>query len=112
MNSVPEGFKKVCKLSDLKEEIGKQLFVDDVEIAVYKSKGEVFAVSNICPHQHTHLIYDGYLDRGHVVCPVHGWMFNLKTGCLPNGSRGLPVYESMIIDNYVYVKVYKKELNW
>ena len=112
MRVIPEGFKKVCALSDLKDEIGRQFFVDDVEIALYKQKDEIFAVSNICPHQHTHLIYDGYLDRGRVVCPVHGWMFDLKTGCLPNGSRGLQVYESMIIDNYVYVKAVKKELNW
>ena len=86
MSIVPEGFKKICSINDLKEEIGKQIFIDDVEVALFKLKGEVFAVSNICPHQQTHLIYDGYIEGAKVVCPVHGWMFDLKTGNLPKAA--------------------------
>ena len=51
-----------------------------VEIAVFKIDSKVFALSNICPHQHTALIYDGFVEDGCVVCPAHGWKFNLRTG--------------------------------
>jgi NAD(P)H-dependent nitrite reductase small subunit len=108
----PDGFTKICKLADLKEESGKQFFVDDVEIAVFKVQGEVFALSNICPHQKTHLMHEGFIENDYVGCPVHGWMFNLKTGNLPQGRRGLIPYEVIVDGANVYVKVIKKELNW
>ncbi len=112
MNKIPEGFVKICILSDLKEEVGRQFFVDDIEIALFKVSGEVFALSNICTHQKTHLMHEGFIEKGMVGCPVHGWMFDLKTGNLAGGRRGLTSYETLIIDDNVYVKVFKKELNW
>lgn len=112
MTKIPVGFERVCKYSELKEGAGKQIFVDDVEIALFKVNGQVFALSNICPHQKTHLMHEGFIENGNVGCPVHGWLFNLQTGNLPTGGRGLSPYETLIVDNEVYVKVLKKELNW
>lgn len=106
------GFVKICKVDDLDEEIGKRFLVDDVEVAVFKAEGEVYALSNICPHQHTHLIYDGCVEDGKVTCPLHGWMFELKTGNMAEGRKGLDSFEVKIIDGEVYVKVFKKEFNW
>ena len=31
-----EGFTRICKLSELKEKLGKRFFVDDIDIAVFK----------------------------------------------------------------------------
>ena len=106
------GFTKICMITELKENQGKRFIVDDVEVAVFKIGEEVFALSNICPHQHTALIYDGFVENEFVVCPAHGWMFNLKTGKQPTGSKGLDSYPVKIIDDEVYVLVTKKELNW
>jgi len=107
-----EGFTKVCPVENLKEYQGKRFFIDDVEIAVFKIDGEVYALSNICPHQHTALIYDGFVEDGCIVCPAHGWMFNLKTGRMPDDRRGLDSYPVKVIDGNVFIKVIKKELNW
>ena len=107
-----DGFTKVCTLDSLKEKTGKRFLIDDVEVAVFKIDEEVYAVSNICPHQHTALIYDGFIEDGCVVCPAHGWMFNLKTGRLPAGSRGLDSFPVKLIDGSVFIKVFKKEFNW
>ena len=95
-------YKKICKVSDLKESQGKRFLIDDVEIAVFKINDEVYAVNNICPHQHTALIYDGFIEDGCVVCPAHGWMFNLKTGKQPTGASGLDTYPIKIIDEEVF----------
>ena len=92
-----DGYTKLCKISDLKENQGKRFIVDDIEVAVFKIDGEVFALSNICPHQHTALIYDGFVEDGCVVCPAHGWMFDLKTGKQPTGASGLDTYPTKII---------------
>ena len=107
-----EGFTKVCAIEDLKEKQGKRFFINDEEIAVFKIDGEISALNNICPHQHTALIYDGFIENGFVVCPAHGWMFNLKTGRMPTGGRGLDSYPVKIIDGNVFIKVIKKKLNW
>ena len=107
-----DGFQKICTNSSIKDREGKRFIIDDVEVAVFKVDGEIFALSNVCPHQHTKVIYDGYIENGCVVCPVHGWMFNLKTGKMPSCNAGLDSFPVKIINDQVYVKVVKKELKW
>lgn len=109
---VPDGFVKVCNYSDLKEKIGKRFFVDDVEIALFKVDGSVYAISNICPHQKTHLMHEGLIENGKVICPVHGWEFELNTGNLANDRKGLTTYDVNVVNKEIFVKVTKKELNW
>ena len=107
-----EGFQNVCPLNHLKDCEGKRFIVNDVDVAVFKVDNEVFALSNICPHQHTSLIYNGFVEKGYVTCPIHGWMFNLKTGKTPSGTNGLDNYDIKIIDEQVYIKAVKKRMNW
>ena len=105
-------FQKICNISELKENNGKKFIVNYVEIAVFKVNGEVFALNNICPHQHSALIYDGFIEEGCVVCPAHGWMFDLKTGKLPTGGKGLDIYHVQVSEGNVFVKVPEKKFNW
>lgn len=108
----PEGFTRLCKINELREKIGKRFIVNNVEVALFKVDGEIYALNNICPHQHSPLIYDGFIEEGCVVCPAHGWMFDLKTGKMKTGSNGLDSYEVKIINDDVYVKVFQKKFNW
>lgn len=112
MNFEEDGFQYLCSIKDLKENIGRRFIVSDVEIAVFKINNEVFALSNICPHQQTHLIYDGFIEEEFVICPAHGWKFNLRTGKKSTGSNGLDSYPVRVIDDKVYVKVHPKKINW
>jgi len=112
MNVELDGFTKVCKISELKESIGKRFLVEDTEIAVFKVDEQVFALQNHCPHQHTALIYDSFIEDGYVICPVHGWEFNLIDGKMRTGRKGLDSYEVKIINDDVYVNVIEKKLNW
>jgi len=105
-------FKEICKVKDLREREGRRFFVNDTEVAVFKVDGKIYALSNNCPHQHTTLIYDGFIEDGCVVCPAHGWMFDLKTGKMPTGGNGLQSFPVAIINNSVFVKVVRKEWNW
>ena len=112
MNSENKEFTRICSLKDLSENKGKRFFVEDNEIAVCLVQGEVFALSNHCPHLHSALIYDGFLENDCIVCPAHGWMFKLKTGKTPDGGNGLESYETMIKGSDVYVELRKKEWKW
>jgi nitrite reductase/ring-hydroxylating ferredoxin subunit len=107
-----EGYTKLCGFDELKEGTGKRFIVDDTEVAVFKINNEVLALSNICPHQHTALIYDGFIEDEFVVCPAHGWKFSLKTGKQPKGESGLDSFPVIIHNDEVYVKVFKKEMKW
>ena len=107
-----DGFRKVCSVSDLKERVGKRFIIEDIEVAVFKVDSEIFALNNICPHKQTHLIYDGFIEDESVICPAHGWSFNLRTGRKPSGSRGLDTYPVKIINNDVYIKALPKKMRW
>ncbi len=57
-----------------------EVFVQGKRICLAKIKGELVAFSGICPHAGAHLA-GGYVDaKGQVVCPLHGFKFNLETG--------------------------------
>jgi NAD(P)H-dependent nitrite reductase small subunit len=107
-----ENFKFVCDVDKLSDSEGKRFLINDVDIAVFKINEEIFAVSNICPHQQASMIHEGFVENGCVVCPLHGWTFNLKSGNLHSGSKGLDIYPIKIVDGKIYAKVVAKEINW
>ena len=107
-----EGFERIGIINNFKDRQGKRFIINDIEVALFKVDGKVYALGNVCPHQHTTVIYDGYIENDHVVCPMHGWMFNLNTGKMPSCNAGLDSFPVKIIDDQVYVKVIKKELKW
>lgn len=48
-------------------------------ILLVRVGGEVFGVSNICPHEGCKL--QGGILTGYVLmCPCHGWKFDIRTG--------------------------------
>lgn len=106
------GFTGVCRLDELTEQQGRRFIVENTEVAVFKLGGKVYTLNNICPHQHTALLYDGFIEHGCVVCPAHGWMFDLKTGKTPAGGRGVEAYETKVVEGRVFVKIVLKEMKW
>ena len=107
-----EGYLFACALDDLQEGVGKRLILNDIEIAIFKINSEIFALSNTCPHQQTHLIYEGFIEKDHVICPAHGWKFNLRTGKKSSGSNGLASYPVEVIENHIFVNVQSQKYNW
>ena len=105
-------YQKICHINELEEKEGKKYFVNNVEIAVFKVEGEIYVLNNICPHQHSALIYDGFIEDGCVVCPAHGWMFDLKTGKLTSGGKGLDTYSVQVVEGNIYAKVIEKNFSW
>ncbi len=51
-------------------------------IAVFKSKGKLYAISNVCSHQNGP-VGEGKVVRGTVTCPWHGYQYRLEDGCSP-----------------------------
>ena len=53
--------------------------VDELEIAIYRIGGELFATNNVCTHALAFLS-DGWLDGEIIECPLHGGKFEVKSG--------------------------------
>ena len=68
---------------------GRNFVVQGQRIAVFRTRtGEVFATQAECPHRAGPLS-DGLLGGSTLVCPLHGWKFDLRTGQALYGDCGL-----------------------
>ena len=108
MKKIEGDFEFLCQYKEIRENTGYRFFVKDTDIALFKVKGKFYALSNVCPHQHAAIIYDGFLEDGKIVCPAHGWSFDLETGNLEGGGRGLESFELKILGGNIYIKIDEK----
>jgi nitrite reductase (NADH) small subunit len=72
---------------------GRVLVVAGIAVAVFRARsGALFATEPSCPHQGGPLA-DGLLGGSVVVCPLHGYRFDLATGRpLGHSCRPLRTY--------------------
>ena len=68
--------------------------------------GQLSVLDGICPHKELPL-GKGHVEKGCVVCPWHGWTFDLKTGQQTNGKAQLRTYPAAIEDGEVLVTISK-----
>lgn len=99
-------YLRVCTVEEIEERKGFRFIVDDVtDIALFKVNGIIYAVDNVCPHNHTPKMHLGYIEDEHVLCPIHFFKFSLKTGKMTSEAGcTLPVYEVKIDGNEVFVE--------
>ena len=100
------GYLKICHSSEIFEGIGKKFSLDDeTEIALFKVNGKIYAIDNVCSHNHIPLMFQGYIDGMYVTCPVHGFKYHLQTGEQPgNLGCNIRTFEVKISNDSVYVK--------
>ncbi len=77
--SEQDEFVPVLDENALEEGSMKLVDVEGVPVLLVKVSGKIFAVDNRCPHQSCGLS-DGSLEGNVVICPCHGWRFDLTTG--------------------------------
>jgi nitrite reductase/ring-hydroxylating ferredoxin subunit len=84
----PEGVKQdaapapraaLVRPQEIAEGAAKLLRAGGEEMAVFKLNGRLYGIQNICPHEGGQLC-NGWLEGGEVVCPLHGYKFDLRTG--------------------------------
>jgi len=97
--------ERVASLRTIPENEGYQVEVAGQPIALFRKGREVFAIGDTCPHMGAPLS-DGYVDGRSVVCPWHGWVFDLKTGAsMFDDEAGFPVYRVVVEGDDVYVEM-------
>ena len=75
----------VGPLADLKFAPGAALRIGDLWLAVFPLDGGYVAIDNACPHAGAPLC-DGAVLDGKVVCFLHLWEFDLRTGACSAGA--------------------------
>jgi nitrite reductase/ring-hydroxylating ferredoxin subunit len=75
----PMRFRTVATVGDLQPGDIVGVAVEGVEMALYRVGDEYFAVQRRCLHQGGDLV-EGLISRGSLICSLHGWRFDAKTG--------------------------------
>jgi nitrite reductase (NADH) small subunit len=83
---------------------GRAFVVEDRVIAVFRQRdGAVYAADNACPHQAGPLA-EGIIGACQVICPMHGWKFDLASGaCLNDPEHCIRTYPTRLVDGQILV---------
>lgn len=76
---------RICSVSELPAE-GQVCEAADGNLCIARVNGEIAVLTNICPHEEGPL-GQGMIENGRVVCPFHGWAFDVKTGAAEHDPR-------------------------
>jgi len=101
----------VCSRTEVPPDGGRPVDVGGRPIAVFDDRGVLRAVDNVCRHLGSPLD-GGWVERGCVTCPFHGWRYDLATGevvTLFGRSRGLRTYRVRVAGGRVLVEVTDEE---
>lgn len=96
---------RLIGVDELSEGSGKAVPVGNLVVAVFKVNGKFFAMENKCLHRQGPL-GEGELDGRSVVCPWHGWRYDVASGSLeliPTLKVGK--YDTEVRGNDVFIGV-------
>lgn len=99
--------KKTIPLSDLPAGTQKSVTVSGQDVALFHHGGKITALCGTCPHKGGPLA-EGDIEVGadgvrRVVCPWHGWQFDIATGEHPDGIARQAVHDVKIEDGMIAV---------
>jgi nitrite reductase/ring-hydroxylating ferredoxin subunit len=97
---------KIASKSDIQENKGKEVKIDNTRIAIFYANGKYYALDALCRHQDGSLA-PGRVDGEIVECPLHSWHYNIRTGELLDYIKGvkLATYEVIIKGNDLYLEM-------
>jgi nitrite reductase/ring-hydroxylating ferredoxin subunit len=99
-------FVRVARDADIPSGKGRLVEAGPLTLAVFNGGGgRFYATSPLCPHEGGPLA-DGWLEGDVVVCPWHGYDFDLATGaCRVADALSVGVYPARVVDGMVEVDV-------
>jgi len=81
---------RVGSVADVSPGSALRISIDGVPVAVWRVGDGFYAMEDVCPHS-GHTLHDGELRGCVVVCPLHGWDFDVRTGFRPGNADGWPI---------------------
>ena len=78
--------------------------VNGQDVALFRRGEEILAIGNECPHQGGNLC-DGHIEGDIVICPLHGWEFDLRSGvCMTVPGESVPRYHVTVEDGAILLE--------
>lgn len=100
----------LCDFDELKEGEGKYVEIGGFQLAVFLNGGNVYVTDNTCPHAGASLS-GGVIHDGCVVCPWHGWQFQLHNGQLPDlPGVAITTYKTRLVEPQGKPKIVQADL--
>lgn len=84
--------------SSMHVKIGKR------DIALFHVNGEFYALSNLCRHAYGPLS-EGFLDGYTVMCPWHGWRYDVRDGTTDHPNADVRTYKVSVRNGEVRISV-------
>ncbi|PYM78652.1 MAG: hypothetical protein DME13_28425 [Candidatus Rokuibacteriota bacterium] len=99
-------FMRVVRGADIPAGRGCLVEAGPLTLAVFNGgSGRFYAVSALCPHEEGPLA-DGWIEGDAVVCPWHGFDFDLATGqCRVAEDLSIGVFATRVVNGMVEVDV-------
>lgn len=95
----------VAEEKDLDARSRVSVKADGLSLLLLKQSGQVFAVSNRCPHLGCPLTRGGLEDYV-LTCPCHDWTFDIRTGeFMAAREIKLATYDCKTESGKVYIKI-------
>ena len=80
-----------------------ETMLDGIPVAVCRVDGEIHVLDSTCPHAGGPLA-EGDLEAHFLVCPFHGWPFDIRTGCTElDPEAKVRVYAAREVDGTIVV---------
>lgn len=98
-------FVKAAALDNIKENHGTLVSIEGQDIALFKRGKEYFAINNVCSHQHFSKLHDGELKDFTIRCPMHGWVYDLRTGKAIVGDGKVSRYNVKVDGEFLLVEI-------
>ncbi|SHO61998.1 Rieske (2Fe-2S) protein [Algoriphagus zhangzhouensis] len=86
----------------------RQVDLDGLKVGITRIGDEFFAFESTCPHRMTSLIPGDISEEKEVICPLHSYRFDLKTGAVKAGMcRELEIYPVEIVEEGLKISIPK-----
>jgi nitrite reductase/ring-hydroxylating ferredoxin subunit/ferredoxin-thioredoxin reductase catalytic subunit len=95
---------RVAAVDDLADGQSRRVRIGKADIALFRADGDFFALSNVCRHAFAPLA-EGYLDGFEVMCPWHGWRYDVRTGTTDHPDADVKTYPVTVRGGEVFVTV-------
>ena len=99
----PVGEHQLCSVAEVPIGEGRLFDVDGWQVAVFRPRqGGVYAIDPVCPHRAGPLA-EGLIGGTLLVCPLHGWTFDLVSGSRVGGSETVACHPARVEDGQILV---------
>jgi ferredoxin-thioredoxin reductase catalytic chain len=95
---------RVAAQDDLRDGEVRHVRIGKRDIALARAAGRYFALSNVCRHAFGPLS-DGFVDGFVLICPWHGWRYDVRDGTTDHPDADVRVYPVEVRDGEVLVTV-------